>query len=381
MFALESSIDELAHELGLDPLEMRIRNMAESDPVSGKPWHSKRLAECYERGAHAIGWSKRPSGGSAGSDGRIRGFGMATAYENHFTFPATARISLGANGTATVSMTLSEMGQGATTALTSLSAEYLGLPVEAVRLETSRTDLPAGAGAVASTGTYSNAAAILGAAEAIRKQLLDLAIHKRGSPLRGRSPDELRIVNGEILAHGTSALSVRDLLDGHGGKLEASYTTGRDFGRSKQVTATFGACFVEVAIDAITRELSVEHMVGVYAGGRIVEPTIAHGQLAGGLIWGLGQALMEESVKDHRTGRWTNANLAEALIPTQADVNKITTITIDDHDPGDALGMKGLSEIGVMGPGPAIANAIFDALGVRVRHLPIRIEDLQETRS
>ncbi|MEM8837707.1 MAG: xanthine dehydrogenase family protein molybdopterin-binding subunit [Pseudomonadota bacterium] len=377
MFALETAMDDIARDRGIDPLDFRLMNFAESDPESGKEWHSNRLKSCFDQGAEAIGWRDRYEGGTLRNDGRVIGYGMATCWETHFQFPASVRVRLTEAGEGIVFATLAEMGQGGWAALTTLASRSLGLPREAIRLETDASNLPAGAGAIASTGTYSNGVAIHEASMKLHRILRRLAVRDRKSPFYGKDEDAIKFEDGNLVGDGNLWEPITDLLSRHPKReVEATATTGRTFGRSRKAKATFGACFVEVSIDAITHEVRVEHMVGAFAGGRIIEPVIAKNQISGGMIWGLGQALMEESTIDERTGRWTNGNLAEALIPTQADVGKVSVILVEDDDPDHPVGMKGLSEIGVMGPGPAIANAIFDALGTRVRHLPIRIDDL-----
>jgi xanthine dehydrogenase YagR molybdenum-binding subunit len=274
------------------------------------------------------------------------------------------------------------MGQGAWTALVTMAARSLGLHRDAIRLDTDGSHLPAGAGTLASTGTYSNARSIHAAATKLHARLIAAAIAIPTGPFTGSTAADIRIADGILRGPGNAQMSVADVVATCPGRmLSADATTGRDFGRASTKKATFGACFVEISLDPITMEVAVEHVVGAFAGGRIIEPAIARSQLIGGMIWGIGQALMEESVIDPRTGRWLNADLAEALIPTQADVGRIKVMTVEDDDPGDPVGMKGLSEIGVMGPGPAIANAIFDATGHRIRHLPIRIDDLMGARA
>ena len=377
LFALESAMDELAHKLGIDPLDLRLKNHAESDPESGKPWTSKALDACYEEGAQAIGWRSRPRGGTVRSDGRVVGYGMATAYEACFRFPASASVTLRRDGSALVRATVAEMGQGVWTGLRALSAEAMGLGPERIELKTDTTDLPSGAGSIASTGTFSNATAIAKAADAVKKDLVRFAVRDKPSPLYGSDPASIAIDDGVLRGPGNLTESIAELMRRHPeGEITKSGTTGRDFGRSKTKKSTFGAIFVEIALDPLTRVLSVERIVGAFDCGRIVEPTLARSQLAGGMIWGIGQALYEETEVDRRSGAWLNANLAEALISTNADIRSVEVITVGGYPTeGDTPPMKGAAEIGVIGPAPAIANAIFDAIGVRLRALPLRLED------
>lgn len=375
-FALESALDELAHTLGIDPLDIRLRNHAGLNPQSGKPWSSKGLRDCYSMGSEMFGWHGRLRGGTLRPDGRIRGYGMATAFDLGRQFPASARVGYAINGTAFVEVTAAEIGQGLHGALATLSAEALGMARDRVTLSTNESHLSYGAGSIGSTGTFSNAAAIHKAALALRARLCAMAARDRQSPLYGLPVDQMTIHDGAIIGPGNLRETIAALMARHPARhFSASATTGRSFGMGKQAKASFGAVFAEVSVDPLTMDLRVERMAGAYACGRIVEPALARSQIIGGMIWGLGQALFEETRMDPRTGRWTNANLAEALIPTQADIPQIDIAFVPEDDTTNhPIGMKGLAEIGVVGPAPAIANALFDATGQRHRSLPLTID-------
>lgn len=376
LFALETAMDELAHAVGIDPLELRLRNHADHDPQTAKPWQHKALRARYERGAEAFGWHARAKGGTADADGRIVGHGMASVYEYGFRFPATAGVRLRGDGTASIEATVAEMGQGTWTGLRAISAETMGLPEADIHLDTDGTALPAGAGSVASTGTLSNATSIIEAADAVKAELKRFAIGDAASPLHGLRVDEIEIVDGQLVGPGNRRESVAAAMGRHPGEIHHTATTGRDFGRSKSRHAAFGAIFAAVSLDPVTLALRVERMVGAFDCGRTIEPTIAEGQLAGSMIWGLGQALMEETRLDRRTGAWTNDDLGEALVPTCADVRSLQVIAVEDeHAESGPLAMKGASELAVPGPAAAIGNAVFDAIGVRHRSLPMRIEE------
>jgi xanthine dehydrogenase YagR molybdenum-binding subunit len=376
MFALESAMDELAHAVGLDPLELRLRNHADVDAESGKRWTNKALKACYTEGAAAIGWHDRPKGGTLSADGRRVGYGMATSYEECIRFPASVSIALERNGQAVIRATISEMGQGSWTGLHRVAVEALGLLPKDIRLETNRTGLASGAGAIASTGVYSNGKSLAEAAVVVQSALFAFAVRDPVSPLHRCDPATLRVLDGMVRGPGDVTETVAALMSRHPrGLIEKTSTTGRDFGRSKTKKASFGAVFAKVTVDAITGHVRVERLVGAFDCGRILEPTLARSQLISGLTWGLGHALFEASHVDRRTGRWTNANLAEALIATHADVPAIEVVTVKDPEaPDDLLYLKGVSEVGVIGPAPAIANAIFDATGQRVRSLPLKID-------
>lgn len=377
MFALESAMDELAYEAGIDPFEMRLRNYADQDAESDKPWSRKSLRACYDAGADEIGWANRAIGGSIRADGRLRGYGMATSYEGCIRFPATAGLSLNRDGTVTMSATVAEMGQGTWTGLHTLTAEMLGVPRDAVQLDTNTTGLPSGAGSLASTGCFSNAASLWKAAGQIKSDLFKHVTQTRNGPFEGLRPEDLRLEDGFITATGNQRQSLAEAMHNYPDvSISHIATTGRDFGRSKSKKAVFGAIFTEISVDPITMDIRVERMVGAFAGGRVINPNIVNGQLVGSMIWGIGQALFEETILDRRTGRWVNAELGEALIATQMDVHDIRAITVEDNEThAHPIGMKGLAEVGLLGPAPAIASAFFDATGKRLRNLPMRIED------
>ncbi len=377
-FALESSMDVLAHQLGVDPLDLRLRNYSELDQENKRAWTSKSLRRCYEAGAAAIGWRTRSKGGQLDENGRWVGFGMATSFHPNRQFPATARLSLRRDGTAEVALAIADMGQGIFTALTKIAAEALGLPRDSIILRTQDTDLPAGAGSFGSSATLSNGAAIVEAAAEIQKRLIESAVRDKASSLFGQSVANITVSDGQLAGVGGAKDSVAAVMGRHAsGVITAKATTGRTLGYSKLSKGSFGAIFAQVSVDPITLRVRVEKLVGAFACGRIIDKTIAANQLAGGMIWGLGQALMEETQVDPRTGQWVNANLAEALIATNADVPPVDVILIDEDDTRfHSLGSKGLGEIGLVGPAPAIANAIFDATGKRLLSLPIRIEHL-----
>lgn len=378
LFALETAMDDLARQLDVDPVELRLRNHAETDPEDGRPWTSKSLRQCYATAAEAIGWAERPAGGSLRPDGRLTGYGMATSFDLGRRFPASARVELRRDGGAVVSVAAAELGQGILSALTTISAEALGLDRDRVVLRTAETALPYAAGSIGSTGTFSNGTAIHAAARAVRRALLARAVADRRSPLHRRDPSTLVVEGGRVRAPDGTGEAVADLLARHPrGSISRTARTGRTFGRSAEATASFGAVFVEVAVDPVTMVPTVERTVGAFACGRLIEPEIARSQLTGGLIWGIGQALLEETRVDRRTGRWLNANLAEALVPTQADVRSVEVHVVEEDDTRNhPLGMKGLAEIGVVGTAPAIANALADATGVRLSSTPMRVEDL-----
>ena len=382
-FALESAMDELAHALDLDPLELRLRNHTDTDPDTGRAWSSKSLKACYEAAAEAIGWEARPcSPGSLREAGRPVGFGLATAIYPARQFPAVARVRLEADGRAVVATAASEIGQGSLTAISQMAAEALGLDVDDVRLEWGDRRLPFGAASVGSAGTLSAGAAVSEASRRVRRALVAEVVRDRASPLFGYRERDVVVVAGRLDGGGGAVETVAEAMRRRPNRtIERRCIAGRDMGRSRFGRAAFGAQFAKVSVDPATLQVRVERLVGAFACGRIINPLIARSQLIGGMIWGLGQALFEESYPDPRTGRWTNANLAEALMPTNADAPDVEVILIEEDDTrGHALGVKGVGEIGVVGTAGAIANAIFNATGARLTSLPMRLDHMRESR-
>lgn len=393
MFAVECAMDELAYEAGVDPLELRLRNRAEVDPITGKPWSSAGLLECYQVGADRFGWSDRDPAPRSRRDGRLLiGTGMASAgYPVAFpTQPQRARARVYADGSAVVQAGTQDFGTGAATVMTQVAADGLGLPVERVRFEYGDTDLPTTASAVASAGSGMVSAAVHNAAVALRDHLVRDACADLDSPLHGTDPDAVVVTDGRMVRRGSPAIADGTHGGTHGGEtyaellqrhgvvdVEASGTwtpPGQDV---PYALATFGAQFAEVAVDPDLGEVRVRRMVGAFAPGRVLNPKTARSQLLGGMLWGLGQALLESTVMDPLEGRWSQAGLGDYLIPVNADAPEVDIQFVDVTDEFvNPLGVKGVGEIGQVGASAAIANACFHATGRRASSLPIRIENL-----
>lgn len=381
-FAIEVAIDVLAEKAGLDPLEMRLRNHADVEPDTGDEWSSKSLKQCYQVAGERIGWFDRnPHVGSMREGRHLVGFGMATSIYPTRQLPAVAKIILSPDGTAIVKSAVHEMGQGMLTTMTQIAAEQLGLPLSKVTLEWGDTALPYGSMAVGSMGALSNGASVAEAAILVSKTLFKKVVNDRNSPLHGQHHHDLAIEGESVVARD----GTRELVAAAAGRLtkpiEEEAITGRPpklpslphkYGRS-----VFGAQYVKVLIDPDTMHLKVERLVGAFAGGCALNPLLVRSQLMGSMAWGLGQALMEETMIDGRTGIWMNGNLGEALIPVNADTGGIEVILIEEDDQrGSALGVKGMGEIGVIGTSAAISNAIYHATGKRLTSLPMKIDDL-----
>jgi xanthine dehydrogenase YagR molybdenum-binding subunit len=385
MFALECAIDELADQLGLDPLELRLRNHADVDPISGNPWSSKGLRECYQRGAERFGWQGRNPMPRSQRDGNwLIGSGMATAAYPVPAFPGLqpqrALARLYADGSAVVQCGTQEFGTGVATAMTQVAADGLGIPVDRVRFELGDTDLPNTSSAVGSAGAGMVSSAVHVAATALREQLVAQAIADAKSPLHGADSRAVVVRDGRMAlldkpgSGETYTQLLRRNFQEEADALGTWNPTGADTGYA---TTTFGAQFAEVAVDADLGLVRVRRLVGAFAPGRVLNPRTARSQLMGGMLWGLGQALLEGTRMDTRQGRWANASLGDYLVPVNADAPDVDVELVEVRDDVvNPLGVKGVGEIGQVGVAAAIANAVFHATGRRVRDLPITVEDL-----
>ncbi len=375
-FALESAMDELAEALDLDPLELRLRNWADHDQEAGAPWSSNGLRDCWRMGAERFGWAAR---GRAGwREGHLKiGWGVAASMYPARRQASRARVRLEGDGSLLVQCGTQDMGSGTYTLLAQLAAETLGVAVEDVVVELGDTDLPQGPISAGSQVTQSVHPAMIQAASAVRDALARLAVADPASPLFGAEPAGLRFVDGMVRGGAGNAsenlASLVGRLAPDGIEAEGNAPLGDDLG----VTGMgFGAIFAEVAVDPILGEVRVRRLCGAFAAGRIVNPLLATSQYVGGMVGGLGMALHEETVTEARSGRIVGDNLADYLIPVNADVPAIDVVLvpeIDTHLPG---GVKGVGMLGHVGTSAAIANAVRHATGRRIRRLPIRIEDV-----
>lgn len=381
IFALESALDELSYKLGIDPIELRRRNEPKVDEAEDKPFSSRSLMQCYELGAERFGWTRRTAEPRSMRDGRLLiGMGTATATYPAFHAPSNARVRLLADGTAEVEAAASDMGPGTYTSMTQVAAEFLGLQPEQVRFRLGTTDFPptpshGGSWTMASVGSAIRAACLEAQSLATKR-----AIAGAGSPVFGVSIDSLEWTGGHLRQRGEAdaGLSYRDILARTGDPIEAEGSASRDPEAAEKYSMhSFGAVFAEVSIDPDVGTIRVRRIVGAYGIGRVVNPLLARSQCTGGMIGGMGMALMERTVLDVRDGRPVNAHMADYLMPVNLDTPEMEALFVDEVDPHvNPLGVKGLGEIALVGTAPAIANAIFHATGKRVRTLPIKIEDV-----
>jgi len=376
-FALESALNELAEKLGVDPVELRLKNIAPHDQETGLPWSSHGLAQCLTRGAERFGWHDRSPRGW--SQGRLRvGWGMATASYPARRQPCALRLVLAGDGTALVQCGTQDMGSGTYTALARAAAQALGLKVADVAVELGDTLLPQGPISAGSQVTQSFAPAMAQAAASLSAQIAGLLAADPASPFGAVRADDLDFADGVVRRRGANAaLPLVDLMARYApAGLEA---TGDAPGMPAQPTVTgmgFGAVFAEAAVDTVTGEVRVRRLTGAYAAGRILEPTLARSQYVGALVGGLGMALHEETATDPRTGRVTGASFADYAVPTHADMPAFDIMMIAEHDPHLPEGVKGIGMLGHVGTAAAIAEAVYQATGRRVRRLPIRVEDV-----
>jgi len=381
--ALESAIDEIAWACAIDPLDFRIKNYAEVEPTSGKPFSSKALRECYARGAERFGWSKRPLEPRQlrDADGFLIGWGVGTATFPALMFQAQARAVIRADGSGVVETGAHDMGQGAWTALAQIAADGLGVDLEHLEFRSGSSDLPDAGIAGGSAHTATAGMALHNAGAALVGKLADLATRDERSPLFGAGNTGVIARDGRLFRRDdeTRSESYANILKRAGlPELEARGSSDApNSARADYAMHAHGAVFAEVKVDPDLGQIRLTRAVGAFAAGRIINPRLVRSQLLGGMIWGVSFALHEEAVVDRHSGRIMNANLAEYHVPVNADVPCLDVLTVEEHDSHvNPLGIKGVGEIGVTGSAGAVANAVWHATGVRVRRFPIRISDL-----
>jgi xanthine dehydrogenase YagR molybdenum-binding subunit len=381
--ALESAIDEAASACGMDPLAFRIKNYAEVEPISGKPFSSKALRECYAQGAERFGWSKRPLAPRQLRDeaGLLVGWGIGTATFPALMFQAEARAVVRGDGSGLMETGAHDMGQGAWTALAQIAADGLGLDIEQVEFRAGTSDLPDAGIAGGSAHTATAGMALHDAGAAVIAKLANLATGDERSPLFGAGNAGVVARNGRLFRRDDERRSdsYADILGRAGlAEIEARGKAAADpAAQSVYAMHAHGAVFAEVKVDPDLGQVRVTRLVGAFAAGRVINPRMVRSQIYGGMIWGVSFALHEHATMDRRSGRTLNPNLVDYHVPVNADVPSLEALMIEEHDPHvNALGIKGVGEIGVTGSAGAIANAIWHATGIRVRRFPVRIDDL-----
>jgi xanthine dehydrogenase YagR molybdenum-binding subunit len=360
LFALESAMDELAHALAIDPVELRRVNDTMVEPIKGLRYTSRALMPCFDAAAEAFGWSRRsPAPGSMREGDWLIGWGCAATMYPAMVAPCAARVTMSPDGRVRVQTASHEIGNGIETAAALVAADVLGIPLDRIEVQLGDSDLPAAPVAGGSNSTASVCNVVAKACRKIRAKL-DGA----------EKPQGAIEAYAENVPHGVPPDAMKQLYKGHPAMAGGAHMKDR-------IQFAFGAQFVEVRIHARTREIRAPRLVGAYAAGRIVNPMAAKSQLMGGQIWGMSSALHEATEIDLRAARYTNADLGEYLIPVNADVTQVETIMLPETDEEvNELGIKGVGELGNVGLNAAIANAVFHATGMRIRDLPIRLEKL-----
>jgi xanthine dehydrogenase YagR molybdenum-binding subunit len=388
-------MDELALALKMDPVELRRINDTMNEPIKGLPFTSRSLMKCFDEAGRAFGWQMREPGSMRAGDWRV-GWGCAMAVYPSQMAPAAARVKLDRAGKVRVEIAAHEIGNGAYTVIGQIAAERLGVPLGDVHVELGDSELPPGPIAGGSITTASSCNAVAAACDRIREKLFHSASARNDGPLAGADANTLDLTDGRVV----SARGAEDLgkvFDRLGAGVIEEYVewvpeggapdsvNALNNGQTRMVRAerkdnvayAFGAEFVEVHIHALTGEIRVPRIVGAFAAGHVMNTRTAHSQYVGGLIWGIGSALHEATEIDKKRARYVNDNLADYLVPVNADIDQLEVIMVPEVDTKvNPLGIKGLGELANVGTAAAISNAVYNATGKRSRQLPIRIEDL-----
>lgn len=378
-FALESALDELAYETGVDPVELRLRNDTMTDPDSGRPFSTRAVRQCLLQGAERFGWAKRNPAPRSMRDGNwLIGQGVAVAIYTHWRWPGTTRAVLRGDGTVAIESSMHDLGTGTYTVMRQVAADALGLPPERIVVVLGDTRLPRSHSAIGSATMANAGASVMLAGRALRAKLVDLAVTGSDAPFAGASPEAVRIADGQISVEGQAqTLDVKDLLGRKGLPELAAIGDYNPPAEGAKATFSFSAVFAEVRVDPELGLVRLNRVVGAYDAGRIINPKTARSQAIGGIIWGTGQALLEQSEMDPTLGRYVNRNVSGYLIPSNADIPRLDVLFCGEPDEeASPIGAKGIGELTAVSVSPAIANAVYHATGRRVRDLPITVEKL-----
>jgi xanthine dehydrogenase YagR molybdenum-binding subunit len=380
-FALECAMDELAYATGIDPVELRLRNDTDTDPYSARPFSTRALRECLTKGAARFGWDKRAPKPRSMRDGRyLIGQGVAAAIYTHWRWPGKARVTLKADGSAIVEAAAHDIGTGTYTVMAQVAADALGLASDRVAVRLGDTRLPESHPAIGSATTANATAAVMLAAQAARDKAIELVLTGRDAPFAGATFKDVIVSDGKLgLTKRNLNITYAELLVRNG---LSSLVGDGDYNPVEEVSGpkaifSFSAVFAEVRVDPDFGLVRLNRLVGAYDAGRIINPKTARSQAIGGIIWGVGQALLEQSEIDPMSGQFINRNYSGYLVPTNADIPKLDVLFVGGFDQeASPLGTKGLGELTAVSVAPAIANAVYHATGKRVRDLPITMEKL-----
>jgi xanthine dehydrogenase YagR molybdenum-binding subunit len=378
MLAIEGAMDELAEKLAIDPVELRIRNEPEAHPENGAAFSSRDLVACLREGAARFGWARRnPKPGQTRDGDWLIGMGMAASIRGNFLLPARAYARIDADGVVTMRQGMTDIGTGSYTILAQIVSETLGVPISHIKVELGDSAFAPAPGSGGSFGAASAGSAVLDAGRALGRKLADLAVADPRSPLHGGDPARAAFRDGAISIENRSEALADLVARAAPAGVEADGRNVPDAAGRNFAQACHGAHFVEVAVDRITGETRVRRMLGVFAAGRILNPKTARSQMLGGMIWGVGTALHEQNHIDPRYGSFVNQDLATYQVPVHADIADLEAIFLPQRDDiANPLGIKGIGELGICGAGAAIANAIYNACGARIRDYPITMDKL-----
>ncbi|MBX9910548.1 MAG: xanthine dehydrogenase family protein molybdopterin-binding subunit [Beijerinckiaceae bacterium] len=378
LIAIECAMDELAEKLGLDPVELRVLNEPARDPERSVPFSTRNLVACLREGAKRFGWDDLPRRPGSRREGRkLIGYGMAAAIRANYLGATSVRVSLDARGMVSVQTDMTDIGTGTYTILGQVAAERLGVPVSAIRVELGDSDLPRSAGSGGSWGATSTATALHNACAALRNKLLTAARDHERSPLRGLDLGAARLERAALIVNRRSEPLSRLVAAIAPGGLSAEGSAQRGETYTAFSQHAYGAHFAEVSVDLDTGEPRLRRMLGVFAAGKLLNSKTARSQMIGGMIWGVGAALTEETVLDPRHGHFVNHDLGDYHVPCHVDVPNVEAVFLDEHDDkANPFGAKGIGELGNCGASAAVANAVYNATGIRVRSLPITLDKL-----
>ena len=368
MLALEIAMDELAEKLGMDPVELRVINDVQHDPEKGPsvPFSERRLVECLRTGAERFGWNRRNPVPGQVRDGRwLIGMGTAAAFRGNVTMKSAARAGIDRNGVVTIATDMTDIGTGSYTIIAQTAAEVMGVPIERVLVRLGESSFPESCGSGGQWGGNSSTAGVYAACMALREAIVRKV---------GFNTGDVTFENGEVRSGSRSVP-----LGTAAGDAGITVEDGIEFGdlTKRYAQATFGAHFVEVGVDRSTGEIKVRRMSGVFAAGRILNPKTARSQIIGAMSMGIGAALMEDAIVDTRVGYFVNHDMAEYLVPVHADVPHQEVVFLDELDAKSSpMKAKGVGELGICGAGAAIANAVYNACGVRIRSYPLTLDKI-----
>jgi xanthine dehydrogenase YagR molybdenum-binding subunit len=378
-FAIECAMDELAYRVGVDPVALRLLNDTRIDPYSDRPFSTRAMRRCLIEGAQRFGWGKRNPDPRSMRDGRyLIGQGVAAAIYTHWRWPAKARVTLKRDGSALVESGMHEIGGGTYTVMRQVAADALGLSPEKVDVRLGDTRLPESHAAIGSSTMANAGASVLLAATAARDKMIALAITGKDAPFAGAYAGDVVAADGALYL-GTRSVPYRDLLARN--RLDALSADGHydpvEEAKGPKAVFSFSALFAEVRVDEDLGLVRLNRFVGAYDAGRIINPRTARSQAIGGIIWGVGEALLEQSETDQRMARFLHQNYSGYLVPTNADIPELDVVFVGEFDPeASLLGSKGLGELTAVSVAPAIVNAVYHATGKRIRDLPVTVEKL-----